>query len=141
MRPISLQEAEYVAHRLVVEMMNYDEPIADFATRYPHKLESCLQQPFQEFDGKQLYPELYDKASMLFYLVVKNHPFENGNKRMAVMLMTYFLFANNKWVNTTPDDLYKVALAVAESDPRDKDLVIRRLKTVMENLVVEKSDE
>lgn len=40
MKQITLLEAEYVAHSLVNEMMNYDEPIADFSTRYKHKLES-----------------------------------------------------------------------------------------------------
>lgn len=141
MKPVTLIEAEYVAHRLVVEMMNYDEPIADFSTRYPHKLESCLETPFQEFDGSQLYPDLYDKASLLFYLVIKNHPFENGNKRMAVMLMTYFLLINGKWVNTTPDDLYRVAMRIAESSPKDMQKMLEKLKVVMVDIVTDVTDK
>jgi len=141
MRPITLLEAEYVAHRLVVEMMNYDEPVADFSTRYPHKLESCLETPFQEFDGRQLYPTLYDKASVLFYLVIKNHPFENGNKRMAVMLMIYFLLLNKKWVNTTPDNLYDVALTVARSDPKQMNTMLEALRIVMDQEVVDLPDD
>ncbi len=116
MRPITVGEAEYVAHRLVKEMMDYGEPMGDFMTRYPNKLESCLEQPFATFGGEELYPTLLDKAVLLFYLVIKNHPFENGNKRMAVMLMLFFLFKNGKFSTVTPDALYDLALIVAKSD-------------------------
>ncbi|QQG42451.1 MAG: Fic family protein [Candidatus Giovannonibacteria bacterium] len=44
-------------------------------------LESCLATPFHSFGGKSAYKGLIGKASMLFYLLVKNHPFQNGNKR------------------------------------------------------------
>lgn len=141
MRPITLQEAEYVAHRLVAEMMNYDEPIGDFSTRYPHRLESCLEQPFQRFNGLELYESLYEKAALLFYLVIKNHPFENGNKRMAVMLLIYFLLLNKKWVNTSPDDLYNVAIRVAESKPEQKDLLVDALIEAMEQHARDFTDE
>jgi prophage maintenance system killer protein len=88
-RKISLQEAEYVAHRLAVELMPFNEPIPPFSTRFPGKLESCLEQPFQTFDNKSLYYFFIQKAAILFYLVVKNHPFNNGNKRMAVTLFSF----------------------------------------------------
>lgn len=121
MKSISLLEAEYVAHSLVREMMEYDEPIADFSTRYKHKLESCLDQPFIRFDGQDLYPTLLDKAVATFYFVIKNHPFENGNKRMAVMLMIYLLYKNGKFIAIPPSRLYDLALVVAKSDaPIDK---------------------
>lgn len=116
MRPITMDEAEYVAHRLVKEMMDYCEPMGDFMTRYPNKLESCLEQPFATFGGEELYPTLLNKAVLLFYLVIKNHPFENGNKRMAVMLMLYFLFINGKFTTIPPDGLYDLALIVARGN-------------------------
>ncbi len=116
MQPIAVDEAEYVAHRLVKEMMDYGEPMGDFTTRYPNKLESCLEQPFATFGGEELYPTLLNKSVALFYLVIKNHPFENGNKRMAVMLMLFFLFKNGKFVTVEPDGLYDLALIVAKGD-------------------------
>lgn len=116
MQPITIDEAEYVAHSLVREMMDYGEPMGDFETRYPNKLESCLEQPFATFDGKEFYPSMLDKTVALFYLVIKNHPFENGNKRMAVMLMLYFLFKNGKFTTIHPDGLYELALIVAKSN-------------------------
>lgn len=89
-RPLTLPEAEYVA-QLTSQLMDFNEPLPPFQTRYPGKLESCLMLPFQTFDGKALYKHLTRKAAVLFYSVIKNHPFANGNKRMAVMLTQVFL--------------------------------------------------
>ena len=73
MRPITMDEAGYVAHRLVKEMMDYGEPMGDFMTRYPNKLESCLEQPFATFGGEELYPTLLNKA-VLFILSCHQEP-------------------------------------------------------------------
>lgn len=136
MSPITLEQAEYVAHSLVREMMNYDEPVAEFSTRYPHRLESCLAQPFVSFGGKELYPTLNDKAVLLFYLVIKNHPFENGNKRMAVMLMLYFLFKNGRFTSIPPDGLYELALIVANSKTSIEEY-LPQLKRTLNDFIVE----
>lgn len=137
MKQVTLAEAEYVAYSLVKEMMDYGEPMGDFSTRFPNKLESCLSQPFSTFDGAELYPLLLDKAAVLFYLVIKNHPFANGNKRMAVMLMFYFLFKNNKFLDIHPDTLYETALMVADSTkPMEHQLQV--LKRVLKDHLVER---
>ena len=88
---ISIDIVEYVAHTLAVETMSWDEPIPDFGTRYPNILESCISAPFQEYEGKELYKGLTAKAAILFYLMIKNHPFQNGNKRIAVTTLFLFL--------------------------------------------------
>lgn len=123
-RSLTLADAEYIAHSLASELMNFDEPIPPFATRYEGRLESCLRAPFQTFDGKPLYLRLVRKAAILFYGVIKDHPFMNGNKRMAVTLTLVFLFFNNKWLETSPYELYKMATAVAKSKPENRDKVI-----------------
>ena len=79
-KPLSIKEIEYLAFRLAREIMAYNEPIPDFETRFPNILESCLVVPFQKFDKKLLYNGLIGKAGILFYLMIKNHPFQNGNK-------------------------------------------------------------
>ncbi|MDP1719176.1 MAG: Fic family protein, partial [bacterium] len=81
MKPLTIAEVEYIAHSLAKELMTWDEPIPDFGTRFPNVLESCLLTPFQRFGGKSAYSSFLKKASMLFYLMIKNHPFQNGNKR------------------------------------------------------------
>jgi death-on-curing protein len=48
--------------------------------------------------GKRLYPTLVATAAILFYLMIKNHPFQNGNKRIAITTLLTFLYNNNKWL-------------------------------------------
>lgn len=121
LRQLTLADAEFIAHRLVVELMNYeDEPMPPFDTRSPGVLESCLAEPFQTFDAKPLHRTFVRKAAVLFYLVTKNHGFENGNKRMAVALTGAFFFLNKRWIDVSPMALYEIACEVAKSDPKDK---------------------
>jgi death-on-curing family protein len=97
MQKITVKIVEHIAVQLSQEMLEFDEPIPDFATRYPNRLESCLATPFQTFAKKSLYSSLVSKASILFYLMIKNHPFQNGNKRIATTTLMVFLFLNKKW--------------------------------------------
>lgn len=120
MKEITIEQVQYLAHRLAQDKLQWDEPIPAFTTRYAGKLESCLKTPFQTFDNKSLYPTFEDKASILFYLMVKNHPFQNGNKRIAVTTLLTFLWINKKWLKILPEDLYRIAMTVAESKPFEK---------------------
>src|SRR3990167_1766857 len=93
MRPkrVSVAEVEYIAFRLAERFMTWDEPIPEFGSHFPNVLESCLAQPFISFSGKDLHRGLVGKAGTLFYLMIKNHPFQNGNKRIAIMTLLHFL--------------------------------------------------
>ena len=51
-------------------------------------LDSAINRPFQTFDGQELYPSPIDKASALFESIITNHPFVDGNKRTAYVLMS-----------------------------------------------------
>ncbi|OGN01502.1 MAG: hypothetical protein A2651_03605 [Candidatus Yanofskybacteria bacterium RIFCSPHIGHO2_01_FULL_42_12] len=121
MRSISILEIEYVAHRLAKKFMEWYEPIPDFGSRYPNILESCLAMPFQTFSRRKLYIGLVGKAAILFYLMIKNHPFKNGNKRIAMVTLFYFLYKNNKWVRVDNTELYNFAKWVASSNPKIKE--------------------
>jgi len=112
---ITVQEVEYIAFRLAREHLSFDEPIPDFSTRFPNVLESCLVTPFMKFGGKSLYPSLSLKASILFYLMIKNHPFLNGNKRMALTTLLVFLDKNGKWIKVDAQFFYDLAVWVAQS--------------------------
>ncbi|MCX6725462.1 MAG: type II toxin-antitoxin system death-on-curing family toxin [Candidatus Saccharibacteria bacterium] len=136
-QPLSVGEVELIAHNLAVQWFEQDEPIPDFSTRYPDKLESCLQQPFTSFIDLEPYPTLKDKAAILFYLLVKNHPFLNGNKRLAVTTMLVFLAKNNMWIDTSPQALYQVAKTVASSRPQDREDIIQTLTMFISDYLVE----
>lgn len=116
-RIITVKEVERITFIMAQELLAFNEPIPDFTTRIPNILESCLATPFQTFGGRFLYPSFISRASMLFYLMIKNHPFENGNKRIAMTTLFTFLYANNKWLKVDTQELYNFTVWVAQSPP------------------------
>ena len=120
MKELSIAEVEYIAFKLARELMTFDEPIPDFNTRFPDKLESCLITPFQKFNKKSLYTGLIQKAAVLFYLIIKNHPFQNGNKRIAMTTLMVLLYKNKRWLKVDNKEFYNFAMWVAESPPKAK---------------------
>jgi death-on-curing family protein len=137
LKKLSLLDIEYGAHRLAKETLSWSEPIPDFSTRYTDALERCIEAPFQSFGGKQLYPGLLKKASILFYLMVKNHPFQNGNKRLAMTTLFIFLFQNKKWLRVDTHELYNFARWVAESNAKLKDATVRAIETFLQAYLID----
>jgi len=125
---IGIDHIEKVAHKLAIATMSWDEPISSFHTRYPQVLESCVATPYQTYNGRDLYLKLEDKGAVLFYLLIKNHPFQNGNKRIAVTSLLIFLLLNGRWLTVFPQKLYNLTVWVAESDPDLRDGVIQGLR-------------
>jgi prophage maintenance system killer protein len=86
---------------------------------------------YQTFDGNELYPCLEEKAAHVLYLVIKDHPFVDGNKRIASLLFVYFLQRNKYLYRTNGEQkindnaLVALALLIAESDAKDKDILIK----------------
>ncbi len=76
-------------------------------------LDSAIKSPFQTFDGKELYPDLYDKASQLCYSLIENHPFADGNKRIGVHLTLLFLKINNEELKYTQKELIDFGFNIA----------------------------
>jgi death-on-curing family protein len=132
---INVKEVEYIAFRWAKELMTWNEPIPDFGSRFPNVLESCLGAPFQTFRGA-LYKRLAGKSAALFYLLVKNHPFENGNKRIAVMTVLVFLAMNGKWLSVSNEGLYRIAVRVAESDAKQKDEYMKILESFFKESII-----
>lgn len=128
MRIITIAEVEYLAFRLAKELLTYNEPIPDFSTRFPNILESCLLTPFQSFEKKDLYKGLISKAGILFYLLIKNHPFQNGNKRIAMTTLFTFLYLNRKWIKIDSQELYNFAIWVASSPPGFKEETVKAIE-------------
>lgn len=125
---ITIADVEYLAFQLAKEHLSFDEPIPDFSTRFPSVLESCVVTPFQSFSGKALYPTLVAKASILFYLMIKNHPFQNGNKRIAITTVLTFLFSNGKWLKADAQELYNFTVWVAQSPSEFKEQVVSAIQ-------------
>lgn len=133
---ITIEEIKYIAHRLAANTMSWDEPILEFDTRYPNVLESCIAVPFQRYEKKFLYKGLCGKAAILFYLLIKNHPFQNGNKRVAVTALLVFLFLNNKWLRVDKKVLYNTAVWVAESPAEARENVIGYIEKFVKKYLI-----
>lgn len=132
---IGLADVEYTAFQLAKKFMEWEEPIPDFETRFPDKLESCIETPFQTFDRKSLYKGLVGKSAILFYLMIKNHPFQNGNKRIAITTLILFLVQNGKWLSTSNEGIYQFACRVAESKPEERPDTMVLIKSFIEENV------
>jgi len=133
---LSIAEVEYTAFRLARELMTYNEPIPDFTTRFPNILESCLAVPFQTFERKPFYKGTAGKAAILFYLMIKNHPFQNGNKRIAMTTLLVFLYKNKKWLKVDQKELYNFAVWVAASNPKLKKDTVQAVETFLNTYLV-----
>jgi prophage maintenance system killer protein len=93
-------------------------------------LRSSLAAVMQTFGGRDVYPGIEEKASNLLYFLVKNHPFVDGNKRIAAALFLWFLEKNgllyraDQTKRLADNTLVAITLMTAESVPADKDLIV-----------------
>ena len=137
MKFISIAEIEYLAFNLAKETLDFNEPIPDFSTRFPNILESRLGTPLQGFSGKSLYHGLIAKAAILFYLMVKNHPFQNGNKRIAMTTLFVLLHKNKKWLKVDNQELYNFATWIAASPARLKGETAKAVEKFIKTYLVD----
>lgn len=136
MKQLTIKEVEYLSFRLAKEIMSFNEPIPDFSTRFPNKLESCIATPFQSFSGKSLYSSIIEKAGILFYLMVKNHPFQNGNKRIAMTTLFVFFHKNGKWLEVNTQELYNFTIWIAQSPSKLKDETVKAIEKFLKTHIV-----
>jgi len=78
-------------------------------------LESAIHQPQISFGGKCICKDIYEMTAAYFYHIIKNHPFVDGNKRVAVMVSITFLRYNDVEIVLDQDQLYFLAIDVANS--------------------------
>ena len=110
-------EAAVYSIRELSSILRMDkEPMFAFTLSSIRKLDYLLDIPFTSFDNKEKYRSLEEKAAALFYHAIKDHLFENGNKRTAVILTMIFLFINGKWLTLTPEEMYNLSMRIAGSN-------------------------
>lgn len=102
-----------------------------FANEKDDSFKSSIGQVYQTFGGEELYPSVEEKAAMLLYLVVKNHSFSDGNKRIAAMLFLWFLnnnrvlYAEDGHKRIADNTLVALTLMIAESRTEEKDVMVK----------------
>jgi death-on-curing protein len=136
MKTITVEEVEHITSKLAQMKLSYDELILDFSTRFPNILENCLITPSQQAWGKDLYPSLVSKAGILFYQMIKNKPFEKGNRKIAVMVLLVFLYKNGKWLKTDTKEFFNFIEWVAQSPAMLKEQVLSGIELFIRSHLV-----
>ncbi len=110
-----------------------------FGKEKDESFKGSLENIYQTFDGIELYKTIEEKAAHLLYFVVKNHSFTDGNKRIAAFLFVWFLQRNNILykANSTKvvsdSTLVALTLMLAQSNPKEKDLMIKVIINLLIN--------
>ena len=113
----------------VINDLKFNNDSDLFALERNKGLKGIIGNIYQSFNGKDLYPTTEEKCSNLLYLVIKNHVFIDGNKRIGATLFIYFLnyydllYKDNKQVidNNT---LVAITILIAQSNPKEKEIII-----------------
>ena len=113
----------------IINKLRVNEESDIFAIERNQGLEAIIEDIYQTFDNKDVYQSIEEKASNFLYMIVKNHVFIDGNKRIAATLFIYFLnyydilYKDGKQVidNNT---LTALTLLIAESTPKEKEIII-----------------
>lgn len=113
----------------IINKLRFNEESNLFAIERDEGLKSIIGNIYQSFDDKEIYKSIEEKAANFLYLIVKNHVFVDGNKRIAATLFIYFLnfygilYKESRQVidNNT---LTALTLLIAESNPKEKDVII-----------------
>ena len=126
---IDKRKIEYNECINIINKLRFNEESSLFAVERDRGLESIIGNIYQSFAGQEIYPSIEEKAANFLYLIVKNHVFADGNKRIAATLFIYFLnFYRILYINgkQTIDNntLAALTLLIAESNPREKEVII-----------------
>lgn len=128
---IQYEEAVAAIAELKRQLLAKKEATELFGNQKDASFQGILGNVVQSFGGQYLYPSIEEQAANLLYFVIKNHPFSDGNKRIGAFLFIWFLeknrhrFKKNGEVKINDNGLVALALLVAQSDPNEKELMIK----------------
>ena len=122
----------------IINKLRFNEESSLFAVERDKGLESIIGNIYQSFDGQDIYKSIEEKGANFLYLIVKNHVFADGNKRIAATLFIYFLnfygilYKDGKQIidNIT---LTALTLLIAESNPKEKEVIIDLIMNFLNN--------
>jgi death-on-curing family protein len=128
---IQYEEAITAIAELKKQLMQKKEASMLFGNQKDESFHGTLQTIVQTFGGQYLYPSIEEQAAHLLYFIIKNHPFSDGNKRIGAFLFMWFLeknkhrFKKNGELKINDNGLTALALLVAQSNPAEKELMIK----------------
>lgn len=126
---ISDKKITYEDCKKLIDKLSFNNNSDLFAMERNNGLESILGSVYQTFEGVDVYKSLEEKAANLLYMVVKNHVFIDGNKRIAATLFIYFLsfygLLYREGIQVIDNNtLAALTLLIAESNPKEKDVIV-----------------
>lgn len=122
----------------LIDLLKFNETSNIFALERDKGLSSIINNIYQSFDGEDVYPTIEEKAANFLYLIVKNHAFIDGNKRIAATLFIYFLHFYNILTIENKDvidnnTLAALTILIAESNPKEKNIMIDLIMNILSN--------
>ena len=109
---IDIQTVESI-HNILIDQFGGRKGIRDIGA-----LEASLARPFATFDQNELYPTSIEKAAAVFESIIINHPFVDGNKRIAYVLMRILLMADKSDIEASQDEKYAFVIAASKGEFR-----------------------
>jgi len=128
---------QLIEYQNIITDMRSEFASTVFAKAKDQSFESAIKQIQQSFAGEELYPSIEEKAAMLLYLIVKNHCFVDGNKRIGAACFLYFLQKNNLLLNeekqlvVSNEALAALTLFVASSKPEEMKSVRKLIISIL----------
>ena len=125
----SIKQVTYEDCISVIDKLKFNNDSDLFALERNQGLKEIIGTIYQSFDGKDLYPTIEEKAANFLYLIIKNHTFIDGNKRIAATLFIYFLKFYNILYNESiqvidNNTLVAITLLIAQSNPKEKEILV-----------------
>ena len=135
---IDERKIEYKNCIEIINKLRFNEESTLFAVERDRGLESIIGNIYQSFAGKEIYKSVEEKGANFLYLIVKNHVFADGNKRIAATLFIYFLnfygiLYKNGEQTIDNNTLAALTLLIAESNPKEKDVIIDLVMNFLNN--------
>ena len=135
---LNYDEAKQIIEEIKSDLIVKKEATPLFGREIEDRFKAVLGNIYQTFEKKELYLSLEEKASHLLYFVIKDHPFIDGNKRIASFLFVYFLDKNNYLYRSSKERkindnaLVALSLLIAESDTKEKEILIKIITNLLE---------
>lgn len=134
---VSAYKLEYDEAIELVNFSNFNNNTTLYGIELKQTFESTLNTIYQTFESQELYPSLEDKASNLLYLLVKNHSFVDGNKRIAAYVFLYYLYknkylsSNNMRTRLDSKTLSTIIVLIAISEANEKEIIVSLIKRII----------
>jgi prophage maintenance system killer protein/prophage antirepressor-like protein len=128
---LNYQTALSAIESLKIDLSTRNEATHFFGQENGSGLDNILKNIEQTFGGECLYKTAEEKAAHLLYFVIKDHPFTDGNKRIGSFMFLLYLKSQHMPLKLNENGLVALALLIAESDPKQKELIIKLIVNLL----------